>query len=278
VADFETKLRWLSERGNPVGAEELIERIEADLAGDPLVVLAERREGTLMTKTQQPPTTRPPGRFRGPAWAVAVFVVVLAVAGIYLATSGDDYQVAESTPNTETMTDLEIIEAGVGALYSGDADRAVELFELHGLFADSAAANDEWIRDEVAYQGAIEGRVTVDCYERATPGVFNCSWLYHNAFTDAIGYVDSPMDPIWVVVEGGVITEFGRFPFQESEEGVPIMGDLRAFLREVGESPENANSLCGFGYPYTRSGRFTLECVDFMMDHLDEWAAWAESN
>ena len=51
MADFETKLHWLSERGDPVGAEELIERIEADLAGDPLVVVNKRREGTLMTKT-----------------------------------------------------------------------------------------------------------------------------------------------------------------------------------------------------------------------------------
>lgn len=97
MSDFETKLRWLSERGNPVGAEELIERIEADLAGDPLVVVAKRREGTTMTKTQQPPTTGQPSRFKGPGWALAAFVVILAVGGLYFAFSGDDGQVVDQT-------------------------------------------------------------------------------------------------------------------------------------------------------------------------------------
>ena len=32
-------------------------------------------------------------------------------------------------PTVETLTDLEIIEAGVASYYSGDAERAVELFE-----------------------------------------------------------------------------------------------------------------------------------------------------
>jgi hypothetical protein len=83
VTDFETKLRWLSERGNPVGAEELIERIEADLAGDPLVVVTKRREGTLMTKTQTPRNTQR-GRYSGPAWAVAAFAAVLAVGALFV--------------------------------------------------------------------------------------------------------------------------------------------------------------------------------------------------
>jgi hypothetical protein len=38
VADFSSKLQQLSSRGTPVGAEELIERIEAELAEAPLVV------------------------------------------------------------------------------------------------------------------------------------------------------------------------------------------------------------------------------------------------
>lgn len=98
MADFETKLRWLSERGAAVGAEALIERIEADLFGDPLVVVAKRREGSIMTKTQQPPTTGQPGGFKGPGWALAVFVVILAVGGLYFAFGGDDGQVVDQDP------------------------------------------------------------------------------------------------------------------------------------------------------------------------------------
>lgn len=51
MADFENKLHQLSQRGNPIGAEVLIERIEAEMAGDPVVVLEKRREGLPMTKT-----------------------------------------------------------------------------------------------------------------------------------------------------------------------------------------------------------------------------------
>jgi len=184
-------------------------------------------------------------------------------------------------PEPETMTDLETIEAGVAALYSGDADRAVELFELDGLFPDSAGDNDEWIRDEVAYQTAIGGRMTVDCNERSgEPGVFNCTRRYHNTLTDAIGYGDLPFDTLWVVVKDGVIGDFGDFPSQDEEAN----GPLGAFLREVGESPTNSDSLCEFGSPFTRARspsrnvRLTFECVDFVLDHLDEWAAWYETN
>ena len=119
MADFETKLQRLSVRGTSVGAEELIERIEAELAGDPLVVVDKRREGTTMTKTQQSSATRQPRRFRGPAWGVVTFVAVLAVAGLYFAFTARRLPARWLT--LETMTDLEIIEAGVDALYSGDA-------------------------------------------------------------------------------------------------------------------------------------------------------------
>lgn len=111
MADFETKLRWLSERGDPVGAEELIERIEADLAGDPLVVVAKRREGTLMTTTQQPPNTDQPKRYRGPAWAVAAFVAVLGVAAVLvLVFAGDESEIA-GAPDDPVATATAFVEA-----------------------------------------------------------------------------------------------------------------------------------------------------------------------
>ncbi len=125
MADFETKLRWLSERGNPIGAEDLIERIEADLAGDPLVVAAKRREGTLMTKTRPSPTAKQPSRYRGPAWALAALVASLAVAGMYLALSGNSGQVAEPTlttvaePAPTTVPALPTSDAAVTELLKG---------------------------------------------------------------------------------------------------------------------------------------------------------------
>lgn len=97
MADFTSKLQQLSVRGTPVGAEELIERIEAELAGDPLVVVTKRREGVFMTNTDQPAKTQAPGPGRGLAWALAAFAAVLTVGGLYLAFSGDDGQVVDQT-------------------------------------------------------------------------------------------------------------------------------------------------------------------------------------
>ena len=131
MADFETKLRWLSERGNPVGAEELIERIEADMSGDPLVVVGERREGKATTKTQLWPATKQPGRFRGPAWAVAAIVTVVAVAGIYLATSSGDDRVAEPTPTSVAQpaqtTVATTIETMTGIVFATWADELMSV-------------------------------------------------------------------------------------------------------------------------------------------------------
>lgn len=260
MPDLQTKLRWLSERGNPVGAEELIERIEAELAGDLLVVVTKRREGTTMTKTQQPPTTEQPRRSRGPAWALAAFVAILAVAGLYLALSGDsdEGEVADTppppttvVPDVETTTDLEVVEAGVAAFYSGDGERAAELFEL-------AERSDDEIRQEVAYQAAIDGRLTLNCTEENTPGVFTCNVPYHNALTDAIGHIDSG-DTNRVVVEDGVITEF-EFP-----EHTFILASIGIFLAMEDRFD---------GYEECAALPPPESCAVIQMENAEAWADW----
>lgn len=282
MADFESRLRWLSERGNPVGTEELIERIEADLAGDPLVVVAKRREETLMTKTQRSPTTRPLSRLKGPAWAVAAFVAVLAVGALYVFLSDGD-QVADNPPPTtaapdvETLTDLEVIQTGVEALYSGDAERAVELFEIEDGDDEAQIRDDDLIRREAAYQAAIGGRLTLNCTEEVnTPGMFACNVPYHNALTDAVGYVDSPGDSINVVVQDGVITQFGlpghlvQGVAHEFPEHNSLLRTVVSFLREEVEGSEDCWDDPTSLWAVIR----TPECTRLIMDHLDEWAAW----
>ena len=262
MADFETKLRWLSERGNHAGAEELIERIEADLAGDPLVVVAKRREGTLMTKTQESTTPSQSSRSKRPAWAVATSVAVVAAAtGLFIAVSGDRDEVANipppSTtvaPGVETMTDLQVVEAGVAAFYSGDADRAVELFEL-------SDRDDEQIRGEAAYQAAIGGRLTLDCRAQASPGVLRCSRAYHNVMTDAIGYVD-PGETSRIAVEDGLITEF-VFP-----EHTFIVVPMGIFLATEGRFE---------GYQDCAFSPFPESCATVQLENLDSWVQWRES-
>jgi hypothetical protein len=55
--------------------------------------------------------------------------------------------VAAPSTSAADMSDLEVIEAGVAAFYSGDAERAAELFEL-------SDRTDDQIRAESAYQAA----------------------------------------------------------------------------------------------------------------------------
>ncbi len=107
MADFERKLQWLSERGSPVGAEELIGRIEAELAGDPFVVVTKQRGGLLMTKTDEPMTRTDPGRSRRLGPAVAAVVVIVATVGLYLAMAGDgDQPVVDQSPVAPATTTL----------------------------------------------------------------------------------------------------------------------------------------------------------------------------
>ena len=213
-----------------------------------------------MTKTQKSPATKPQSRYRGPAWALAAFVAVLAMAGLYFAFSRTD-EVADTppppttvVPDVETMTDLAVIEAGVDALYSGDAERAAELFELRDR-------PDNLIRKEAAYQAAIGGRLSLDCREQATPGAFTCTVAYRNAATDAIGYVDQG-EISDVVVEDGVITEF-YFP-----EHTWMAMTFGVFLATEGRLE---------GYEDCADGPFPESCATIQMENLDGWVEWREN-
>lgn len=261
MADFETKLRWLSERGDPIGPDELIERIEAELAGNPLVVLSDRQDEPPVVGTQKRPVGNRRNRSPRFAWGVALVAVVVTVAGLNLVLAGNRNPLADDpavstlvTPDGGTLTDLEVIGAGVDALYSGDADRAVELFEL------PPPHDDDWIRTESAYQAAIGGRLAPDCTPLENPGVFSCLVPYHNVFTDAIGWVDTPGDQIRISVVGGVITEFG-FPVHSFLEG-----GLAEFLAESGSGDPD----CGVEH--------LTDCALVVLGELDAWAAWAETN
>jgi Tol biopolymer transport system component len=85
--------------------EELIERIEAELAGDPLIVIPQRRKGVVMTKTDESVTSKGPGPRRGLGWMVAAFVSILIVGGSLIVFGGNGGEIAEQdTVPTPTTT------------------------------------------------------------------------------------------------------------------------------------------------------------------------------
>ncbi|HKZ19581.1 MAG TPA: hypothetical protein VJQ57_05660 [Acidimicrobiia bacterium] len=84
----------------------MIARIEAELAGDPFVVVTKQRGGLLMTKTDEPTSKTYLGRRRrfGPA-AAAVVVVIAATLGFYLAMAGNaDQPVVDQGPVAPATT------------------------------------------------------------------------------------------------------------------------------------------------------------------------------
>jgi hypothetical protein len=160
---------------------------------------------------------------------------------------------APTTTAAPTMSNLEVIEAGVAAFYSGDAERAAELFEL-------TDRTDDQIRAESAYQAAIGGRLDLRCTE-STPGSFSCSTPYHNAMTDAIG--EGGGHDAWpVVVEDGVITQFGF------TEHTGMLLEMGTFLASEGRFD---------GYEDCVAGPFPESCADIQVENLDAWAAWHET-
>jgi hypothetical protein len=201
-------------------------------------------------------------------WAAAALVVAIAIGvGLYFAFADEPEPVVEATPTTvapeptpttaapeaETATDLETIEAGVAAFYSGDGEKAAELFEL-------SDRTDEQIREEAAYQAAIGGRLTLNC-TGGEDGVFQCTVPYQNAMTDALGSVDHG-DTNRVVVEDGVITEFG---FPEHSWMVLSMG---AFLAIEGRFDGYED--CGFG-------PFPASCAAIQLENLDAFVEWRKT-
>jgi hypothetical protein len=160
---------------------------------------------------------------------------------------------APPTTGSPTNSDLEVIEAGVAAFYTGDAERAAELFEL-------ADRTDTQIRAESAYQAAIGGRLDLSCTETA-PGSFSCRTPYRNAMTDAIG--ESGGHDEWPVrVQDGVITEFGF------TEHTGILLEMGTFL---------ASEARFDGYEDCVAGPFPESCATIQLDNLDAWAAWHET-
>ncbi len=272
MTDFESRLRWLSERGNPVGAEELVERIEAELAGDPLVVVNQRREGNLMTKTQLPPTTRRPNPPRKLTWVAAVLGAIVATVGLFFAWARGPAPVVGTPPvpitvpvptpeSTAPVSDLETIQAGVGALYSGDAERAVQLFAVDNR-------TDDQLRQEAAYQAAIDGRVDLNCTDRSA-GRFSCTMVYRNALTEVAGDWFGPNgfqvlddDQVEVIVDDGAITTFA-FP-----EHPAVNLHFGSFLAAEGRLD---------GYEDCAFGPFTESCAAIQLENLDAWVTWAET-
>ena len=188
------------------------------------------------------------------AAGVSLALIVMTVgAGGTVAAATASTGTAPSAPAT-TMSDLEVIEAGVAAFYSGDADGSAALFEL-------ADRTDDQIRAESAYQKVIGGRLELSCTPGEAPGSFTCLTPYRNAMTDAIS--EGGGHDAWpVVVEDGVITQFGF------TEHTGLLMEMATFLESEGRFG---------GFDRCTHSPFAEPCASIVMENLDGWAAWRQT-
>jgi hypothetical protein len=166
----------------------------------------------------------------------------------------DNFDAWETWYNENGASDLETIEAGVAAFYSGDGERAAELFEL-------AERTDDQIREEAEYMAATEGGMTLSCIG-GEGGVFTCHISSENILTDALGWVeevDEGGSGTRVVVEDGVITEFD---FTEDSWTLTAMG---LFLASEGRFE---------GWEVCWTGPFPESCAAIQLENRDAWAEW----
>jgi hypothetical protein len=89
----------------------------------------------------------------------------------------------------------------------------------------------------------------------------SCRTPYHNAMTDAIGFVDSG-DTSRIVIEDGLITEFA-FP-----QHTFIAVEMGIFLATEGSFD---------GYGACASGPLPESCATIQLENLDAWVEWRET-
>lgn len=268
MADVDRKLQMLAERGTRVGVEEMISRVEAEMARDPVVVVGKRREGILMTKTDERVEEKRAGIGRGLGWAVAAFIAVLAVAGVYLAVGGGDGEVVdqppsptvvEETPEVEAMTDVEIVEAGLAAWFSGDAATVAVLFDVPLV----SEWTEEEVEGELAYQALADDRVEI--LECEGEGTVQCQFLHTTWFDRPLGISDTGTAPLVFRVEDGRIT-YAYLDWGYPDCGVCI--DSMAIFLSLDSGPDIALDYAGCAAPRT------ADCAEIETANLDAWVAW----
>lgn len=275
MADFERKLAMLAERGTRVGPEEMIERVEAQLAEDPLVVVTKQRKGWGMSVQTDEKRERKQGNTgKGLAWAAATFVAVIGIAALYFAFGGEpEGDVVEPAPPTTVATEttvvddvsstaalVEILESAVGAYYAGDYEGAAELMDFAAI--DSTRTEPEW-RDEVAYFRQMNAEVSVDCATSVTRATsMSCAFTYADDLVRVIygDVVDASDEYLPVGVVDGKVTHIELVgpdsPMWSMGIYLAGQGNLAGF-----EDCMGGNSL-------------TPECAEIQQAHLADYEDW----
>lgn len=266
MADFERNLTMLAERGHRVGSEEMIERVEAVLAEQPVVVAKQRKGWQMSVQAEE----KPVAKWRRSMIAVGALVVVLLLGVVALlvvnrgggespvATTPTSTTVAETTTTIEAAVaaDLAVIDEYLTAWHTGDIDRAFEMIDADPNTSPGSAG---WSQ----YEGMMGASVTFACTPRTDePGAYDCDLAYSNALHEAVDA--APHQVFWSAkVEG------------DSIEVLEIQNQSR--LMESWLSWQSASGLAEES-PCEEGAPPSPDCADFQQEYLEEWAAWHLDN
>lgn len=266
MADFKAKLTMLAERGHRVGSEEMIERVEAILAEQPVVVAKQRKRLGMPVQTEENPVAKRRGRMV----AVGAFVAVLllGVVALFIANRGGGDGPVATTPTTTTLAeptttvdpavaaDLAVIDEYLTAWHAGDVERA---FEMIGADPDTSPGSAGWSQ----YEGMMGASVELACAPRSDePGAYDCDLAYSNALHEAVDA--APQQVLWSArVQGDSIEVL-----DVQNQG----GLMESWLAWQSVSGLDEESPCDEGGPPSP------DCAEFQQEHLDEWAVWYLDN
>lgn len=274
MADFVRGIEILAHRGNPVGAEEMIERVEAQLAHDPLVVARQQKMTPIANRAERRKTKSINRGRAGWITAVAAFTLIVAAAAIGSLSGGNQDStrdsVATSTPeviDTTGMSDLEIVEAGLGAWQAGNVAAVTQLFDFS--FRSRWSLGE--LNGEMAYQARVPETATIACEMIGSEVV--CEVGDTTPMAVAIG-LDEPPESIRFMVEDSTIVAV--------DEGAPLPSwsggyvSMAAYLRLHGRII--------YAEPWDSQLKvYTVECLEAPREefcatleakNLDGWAAW----
>jgi len=181
VAEFRNELARLAERGTRVGPEALIERIELEMADDPIVGAEIRPKAKPGERVQSTRSLR-----RGLGIGLAVMLAVLVVGGAWLVISRD----APIAEPTMTST-LAVAESFMEAWAAGDGEAVAAMVSAEATLGglELLPPSHDWYR-AVGQEFQTKGCEVLPITFRTFQGV-SCEYTFENKLTRALG-----MEPV----------------------------------------------------------------------------------
>lgn len=158
-----------------------------------------------------------------------------------------------------SSSERRLIEAHLDTWYGGDFEAASALRAEQKL---RTGPTDERARAEVRYQAALKATTDLLGCEALPPSTFRCDVSYSNVLNVAVGKAPAVMAQQFGIEDGRILFVAG--PYLEDEL---LTDSFRRF----------AVLLFPVDYEESCSDEPTLqplECADFKLAHLEDWASW----